>query len=48
MGSVVLEYRAVGPVVPVQDGSEPAVLGHKVDTLVALRRSGFLPGALGR
>ena len=48
MRHVVLEHRVVEPVVPEQEGSGPAVLGHKVDTLVALRHRGFVPSSLGR
>ena len=45
---VVLEHRAVGPVVLEQEVSGPAILGHKFDTLVSLRHRGFLPSALGQ
>jgi len=48
MGPVVLKHRAIGPIVPEQEGSGPAVLRHKVDTLVSLGRRGFVLGALGQ
>lgn len=46
MGAIVLEHKVVGPILPEQEGSRPAVLGHKVDTLVTIGRRGFVPGAL--
>ena len=48
MGLVVLEHRVIGLVVPKQEGSGLAVLGHKFDTLVSLGCRVFVIGALGQ
>ena len=47
MGLVVLEHRVDERVVTEQKDSGPIVLGHKVDTLVALGCRGCVPGFLG-
>jgi len=48
MGPIFLEHRAIGCVFLEKDGSCPAVLGHKVDTLVSLARRDFVHGSLDR
>ena len=48
MGPVVSKHRVDEPVVPEQKDSGPAVLGHKVDTLVAFGRRGFVSSALSQ
>lgn len=47
MGPIFLEHTTDEPIVPEQEGFGPAVLGHKVDTLVALGHMDFVPNALG-
>lgn len=46
MGSVVLEHRVIEPVIHKQEGSGFAVLGNRVDKLVAHGRRAFVPDAL--
>lgn len=48
MGLVLLEHMADEPIVPEQEGFGPAVLRHKVDTLVSLGHRDFVPDSLGQ
>lgn len=47
MGPVVLEHTTDEPIIPEQEGFRLAVLRHKVDALVALGHTDFVPDSLG-